>query len=856
VTPTSFLQGLSSAVAAERLRQEGGNEFRSDKRPGFFRFLFGILREPMLLLLIGGGVVYLLLGDVREALTLLSFVFVVIAITVYQDRKTENAIRALRDLSSPRALVIRDGQGLRVSGREVVRGDLLCLAEGDRVPADGVLSEATNLSIDESLLTGESLPVQKLPAEAQQGDKAESEDAARVFAGTLVVRGRGMATVTATGARSALGRIGASLGAVESEPTPLQREVARIVRTLALCGIGLCVVLMVVYGITRGDFLRGLLSAIALAMAVLPEELPVVLNVFFALGAWRLSRHRVLVRRPPAVEALGAATVLCTDKTGTLTENRMRIAELWTKALPGVHEVGDEALPEAVHEVVEFGILASQLDPFDPMDRAFRALGDAALSGTEHLHARWELLREYPLSRGLLSVSQVWRATAEPRLVIAAKGSPESIIDLCHMPAAQAEKVQAAAMDMARRGLRVLGVARALLQDDRLPEQQHDFDFELVGLCGLADPIRQKVPTAIADCRSAGVRVIMITGDFPDTARAIARKAGIKDPEALLVGADVDRLSDDELRQRLRHTQVVARAVPEHKLRIVKALQADGEVVAMTGDGVNDAPALKAAHIGVAMGGRGTDVAREAAALVITDDDFASIVEAVRLGRRIYDNLRKAVAYVLAVHVPIAGAALLPVLFGWPLLLFPTQIVVLELLIDPACSIAFEAEDEEPGTMQRPPRSLKDALFGRRMVALSVLSGLSVLFCTLLCYRLAVALGLPEDAGRAVSFAALLGGNVALIHGNRSWRRPLWSTLRRRNTAAWAVSAGAMLALFLSMTIPGLRRIFHFAPAPPAWLAAATALGLLSVSWFEIVKLLRPGWAEEQGAQSATATDR
>lgn len=839
---TQTANGLSAEVAVERLRSEGPNDFASVKPSSLPRLILHVITEPMLLLLLAGGGIYIFLGDLREALTLLSFVFVVIAITLYQDRKTERALAALRELSSPRALVIRDGKQQRISGREVVREDLMVITEGDRVAADGILIAASNLQIDESLLTGESLPVSKVartPADSEV-PRPGGDGQPFVWAGSLVVRGHGICEVKATGRHAEFGRIGASLAEVTTERTPLEREIAGVVRTLAMIGFVLCLLLMCVYGLRNGDWLRGLLVALALAMAILPEELPVILNVFFALGAWRLSRHRVLTRRPPAIAALGAATVLCTDKTGTLTENRMRIARLWTDEAECVVGQGQESLPESVHELVEFGILASQLDPFDPMDRAFRALGDATLSGTEHLHTRWQLLREYPLSPELLSVSQVWRAATLPRLVIAAKGSPESIVDLCHLQNERATVIQKAAERLARDGLRVLGVARASLLGDALPTIQHDFEFEFLGLVGLADPLRTSVPAAIAECRTAGVRVILITGDRPDTAQAIARQAGLADQNALLTGPELDQLDDEALRERLRRTSIVARAVPSHKLRIVKALIKDGEIVAMTGDGVNDAPALKAAHIGVAMGGRGTDVAREAAGLVITDDDFASIVQGVRLGRRIFSNMQQAVAYVLAVHVPIIGAALLPVLLGWPVLLYPTEIVVLELLIDPACSMAFEAEPEEPGIMQHPPRKSQKGLLDAKTVFFGVLQGIGVLIFTLISYRYAARAGLSEGAARAISFAALLGGNVALIHTNRSWQSTVWSALKRRNIAAWMVTAGACAAFAISFGVPFLRRVFHFDFVEARWLICAAAGGLLSLVWFEVLKWLRP----------------
>ncbi len=843
-------RGLDRAVAAARLLEEGPNELAQDRPRGLWRGILQVLKEPMLLLLLAAGAIYLVLGDLRDALTLLSFVAVVIAITLVQERKTERALAALRDLSSPRALVIREGLRRRIPGREVVRGDLLVLSEGDRVPADALLVEAVHLEVDESLLSGESVPVRKRVGAAVPGTaRPGGDDQPFVYAGTLIVRGRGIAEVRATGPRSEMGRIGGMLATLDAGRTPLQEQVGRTVRTVALAGLLLCAALVVLYGLTRGSWLGGLLAGIALAMAVLPEELPVVLTLFMALGAWRISRSRVLTRRLPAVEALGAATVLCADKTGTLTENRMRVARLWTPE--ALHAVDAGPLPEPVHLLVEMGILASQRDPFDPMEQAFHRLGKEALAGTEHLHSSWELVREYPLSPGLLAVSHVWRAPGGERLVVAAKGAPEAIVDVCHLEAALTAEVRARMAEMGADGLRVLAVARAYFGPGELPSGQHDFDFELLGLVGLEDPVRPGVPAAVAECATAGVRVVMITGDSVETARAIARQVGLAAGEEAVAGTELDHLSDDELRRRLRRTSVVARAVPEQKLRLVQALRAGGEVVAMTGDGVNDAPALKAAHIGVAMGGRGTDVAREAAALVVTDDDFTSIVAAVRVGRRIYENLRRAVAYVLAVHVPIAGLSLLPVLLGWPLVLFPVHIVFLELIIDPACSVAFEAEPGEPGLMRRPPRRVEASLFDRRLVAISILQGASVLVAALVAFRIGLAHTGSEAGARAMAFAALIAGNVSLILMNRSWRRSLLATLATRNAASWAVVAGASLTLLVVFALPFLREVFRFGPVSAGDLTLTLLAGALCLAWFEVLKAFRPAWLSEAPGRAA-----
>jgi P-type Ca2+ transporter type 2C len=554
--------------------------------------------------------------------------------------------------------------------------------------------------------------------------------------------------------------------------------------------------------------------------------------VFLALGAWRIARHRVLARRPAAVETLGAVTVLCVDKTGTLTENRIGVARLVT-ADAAIDAGG--ALPEEVHALVEVALLACPREPTDPIDRAIAALAGDRLAGTEHLHPRWIQVREYPLRAGLLAVTHVWRGDGE-RTIVATKGAPEAILDLCHLdePAAAAWRARAEAM--AADGLRVLGVARAIAPAGAPPPDAHDFAFEPVGLLGLADPIRRETRETVAACRAAGMRVVMITGDHPATARAIARAAGIP-ADDVVTGAELDGLDDRALGERLARTHVIARAVPAHKLRIVQALRARGEVVGMTGDGVNDAPALAAADIGVAMGARGTDVAREAAALVLLDDALAAIVPAVRTGRRIHDNIRKSVGYTLAVHVPIAGLALLPPLFGWGAILAPVHVVFLELLIDPTCSIVLELEPEEPGVMTRPPRRPGTPLLGARRMTMSLVQGALALGAALGVVAWGHAVHLAAGSVRALGFVALIAGNLAILAASRAGDAPFWRS-RARNRAALALGAAAATLAAIALAVPALRALFGFAPAGAGALATAALAGAAPVLLADLLKAI------------------
>ena len=833
--------GLSEQEAAARLAAEGFNELPAGRKRGLLGIVLEVLREPMFLMLVAAGLLYLLMGEPRDALMLLGFVFVVMGITVVQERRTERALDALRDLSSPRALVVRGGVHRRIAGREVARGDFVVLGEGDRVPADALLRRGINLSVDESLLTGESVPVRKrASATATALDKPGGDDLPSLFSGSLVTAGQGVAEVVGTGLGTELGKIGRALEQLEPEPTLLQRETNRMVKLFALVGLSACALVVVVYALTRGggpaEWKQGLLAGIAMAMATLPEEFPVVLTIFLALGAWRISKSNVLTRRMPAVETLGAATVLCTDKTGTLTLNQMTLKRLSSGGREAELKAG-EPLSDALHEVLEYAVLASKPDPFDPMEKALRNAGESFLGGTEHLHPGWSLRREYPLSPELLAVSHAWLAE-DGKIKLASKGAPEAVFDLCHLPAERREELEEQVTALAAQGLRVLAIARGETTPERLATGHHDLTLEPLGLVGLEDPLRPTVPAAIKECQKAGIRVVMITGDYPVTAQSIARQAGLENAEEVISGPELDAMSDEELARRVRTVQVFARVVPEQKLRLVKALKANREVVAMTGDGVNDAPALKAAHIGIAMGGRGTDVAREAASLVLLDDDFSSIVASVRQGRRIFDNIRKAISFIVAVHVPIAGLSMIPVFFGsWPLLLLPVHIVFLELVIDPSCSLVFEAEEPETGVMERPPRDPGQRLFSLKGLGLSLLQGLSVLAACLAVFLVARVNHAP-DAARALTFAALVVAIVAIILANRSWSKTMLGGLTSPNTALWWVLAGTAFFLALVLFVPPVRAVFHFAPVHPSDLLVSLAAGVAGVAWFDLLKLV------------------
>ena len=811
--PDHHPRGLTAAQVRAARQTYGYNELPTQRREGMLRILWNVMSSPMIVLLLVAGALYLFLGEKMDAGVLLLFVFVVIGITFYQQRKTTRALDALKVLASGTARVMRDGAEVRVPVREIVPGDIVKIAEGDRVPADGVVVAMMSLMVEESILTGESLAVRKrVGRDNEVCDTPGGDDRGCVFSGTMVTQGHATIRVTATGAQTQIGTIGTSLAAIRQERPLLTKEVARLVRVVAVMSVVLCGAVVVVYGVFWGDWMQGVLSGLSLSMALLPEEFSVVLTVFLAIGAWRMSTKNVLLRNTAAIETLGAANVLCVDKTGTLTKNVMRLRAI---VYDGAMRMCDAASPlEAEGQrLIEIATLASQESPFDPLERG---IVDAVASRAEcaaFVQARKTMMREYPLSDAMLAVARAWEREGDDQCTIAVKGAPEAIVDLCHMDDTAAAALNKNLEQLSRRGWRVLGVAaaRASRADVQHTDNVHDYHFVFAGLLAFADPVRDDVPEAVAECMRAGVDVVMITGDYAGTAQTIAREAGLRDPQAIMTGEDVAACSPQQLRERVRGVSVFARVAPQQKLAIVDALKANGAVVAMTGDGVNDAPALTASHVGIAMGERGTDVAREAADIVLLDDRFTSIVAGVRMGRRIYDNIKKAVSYIIAVHVPIAGMAFVPMVLHVPAMLLPVHIAFLELIIDPACSLVFESQRAEKNSMRRPPRSLRQSLLGRRLFARSITEGVGVLVAVLAVYAWAFFGGMDEDTVRGVTLIALVVGNVALILVNVSAHG---TATVSGNRVLWWVVGGALVALGLIFAVPLLRTLFHVAVPP------------------------------------------
>lgn len=839
--PNSQYRGLSQAEAEVRLKKDGYNELPTSKPRTIFNIIWGVLSEPMFILLVSCAVLYLLLGNLEDALVLIVSVIIVMVIDIVQEGKTDKALEALKNLSSPRALVIRDGEQKRIPGREVVVGDLIILAEGDRVPADAFILKNEQLNVDESLLTGESVPVRKRVWDGKESaPQPGGEDLPCVYSGTLVVSGRCIAQVYATGAKTELGKIGKSLEGLQEEKTKLSRDTNKLVKNFALFGLVICALVIITFYFTRKDLIQAFLSGITLAMSVLPEEFPVILTVFLALGALRLSKKNVLARRAQSIENLGAITVLCTDKTGTLTYNKMSLQKIWGKE--SSHSISLKKIQRDQEKDIDllfYSVLASMKNPFDPMERAIqKALKDFDSSIYEK-YEKLQLIKEYPLTDSCRAMTNVWKDGNSDNLIAAIKGSPETVMDLCKLDNISREKEMQKMSQMAEEGLRVLGVGLSKVKSADLPEEQAGFDFQYLGLIGLADPIRENVPAAVKECYRAGIRIIMITGDYTGTAKAIGRQIGLKNVDNVITGSELDTMTDEELKERVQNVTIFARVVPAHKLRIVQALKANNEVVAMTGDGVNDAPALKAANIGIAMGQRGTDVAREAADLVLTDDDFSSIVSGIRMGRRIYDNLRKSFTYVFSLHVPISGMSLIPAMFAdFPLIFYPVHIAFLELIIDPACSIVFEMEKEEEDIMDRPPRDPNAPLFGKKMVIIGMLQGLAVLVVLALIYFWNLNNGVVPAKNRAMVFTTMVFSNLMLITTNRSWEKNLIQILKTPNPSMIYLLLGVFVVVILATNIPAVINIFHLANLNLIEFIVCLFAGNISVLWFEIYKAI------------------
>lgn len=832
------IQGLTTLEAMNRLEQVGPNLLDVARQRNLFQILLSTLREPMFLLLLAAAGLYLFVGDPAEGLFLLAGAGAAISLVIFQEARSERALNALRQMSQPYARVIRDGKECRVPAAEIVPGDLLLAGEGDRLPADGHLVSGDVLSVDESMLTGESAPVMKVPygggcpGPAPAGDPGMSEDAGSfVFSGTMIVRGQGVIEVVRTGRSSALGQIGEAMTDGVQELTPLQKVTRRMVTALGIVAIVFCAIIGLIYWLVLGQPVEGMLAGITIAISLIPEEFPLVLSVFLALGAWRLARRQVLVRHSAIIETLGSASMLCVDKTGTLTRNRMSVRKVWADGRE--ETIGEGAEPSAFAcRLLVWAQYACSRHPVDPMDKAVhRSCAQCAKPEGDEV---WEVVRSWPVVQDRLVFIQLWR-TPGGRYNAAAKGAPEFVFDLCRLSETQASKLTRIVEAYAREGMRVLAVA-VVSDQAEFPEDPTQARFSFAGLLCFLDPVREEVPAAISEARMAGIEIAMITGDHPSTALAIARQAGIDTDDGVLTGSELDKVDEDEFPGRIRQTRVFARISPEQKLRIVKAFRQAGHVVAMTGDGVNDAPALEAAHIGLAMGRHGTDVAREAADLVLMNDSFVSIVGAVRMGRRIFDNLRRAMTYITAIHVPIAGLAILPLASGLPPLLYPMHIVLLEIIIDPTCSLVFEAEPADKRVMTRPPRRRDEALFGRRQLFIALVQGGTILAAVFGFYWALLTMSdIPQENARGAAFIALISGNIFLALTDSASSGRLLAPHRR---IFWLIVLAVIAALCIVFLYPPAQSVFRVDIPGRDLVILAVVIGICSGGWTALSRLL------------------
>lgn len=819
-------KGLYSHEVKKLQARYGYNELPIKDSKGLFKTFSVVISEPMFILLLVASFIYLLIGDIEDAVMLAGFMAASIGITVYQERKSEKAIESLKDLSSPRALVMRDGQLQRIAGREVVVGDFLLIQEGDRIAADAEVLEGHDLLLDESLLTGESEPIAKF-------------DNQLVFSGSLVVRGHGMGKVQHIGLNTEIGKIGKSLSQVVNIESPLQTDIKVLIKHFAFFGIGMSGLVFFIYGIVYKDWLQGALSGISLSMSLLPQEFIVIFTVFMALGVWRISKQHVLTRHSPVIETLGSITVLCVDKTGTLTLNKMSLHALATmQAIRGLTS-SSVTLDALDKELLSYATLASQVEPYDPMEKAFHE------STNKYNPEHWAkfgkhfLVHEYGLSPELPVITHVWTSPENTNeYLIAIKGSPEAVISLCKLSVEQINAIEQQIKELADRGLRLLGVAKSQYQNSSgsWPDSITEYQFEWLGLVGLKDPLRPEVSASVKQCHDAGIRVVMITGDHALTAKAIAKQANIQS-DSILSGVDLDLMNDEVLSKANKLVSIYVRIRPEQKLRLVQSLQENHEIVAMTGDGINDAPALKAAHVGIAMGKRGTDVAREASSLVLLNDDFASIVSTIRQGRQIYDNLEKAIIYVVAVHIPIAGAVFIPLLIGAPPMLSLVHILFLEMIIDPSCAIIFEGERPESNVMKRPPRKIDQKLFNFDNLSLAIFQGLGLMAIVVALYLGLLHLDYSSTFAGTIGFGSLVLGNLLLIIVSRSNHLHFFKILQIPNIAQyWIVGiASSLFLIFLSS--PFLRERFHLSALTIDGAVLILFSGALSLLWHEIIKI-------------------
>ncbi len=823
-TNTFDINGLSQEQVLAAREKFGSNNLDYKKENGFLEAVKSLVKEPMVILLLVASIIYFISGDIGDGIFLASAIVLVATISLYQDSRSRDALEKLKNFTQPTCKVIRDSEIIEISSEELVLGDSLVVEEGTLIAADGIIIHSNDFSVNESILTGESLSV----------EKDANKEGNQVFRGTSVASGLAIATVTAIGNETKLGKIGKSLESIEEEETPLELQISNFVKKMVFAG---AIVFLVVWGINyfkSYDVLDSLLKALTLAMSILPEEIPVAFTTFMALGAWRLMKMGIVVKQMKTVETLGSATVICTDKTGTITENKMSLAKIFVLGSDKISEP-ESTLTDAEKNLIEIAMWASEPIPFDPMEIALNAAYAKIISQDER--PNFELVHEYPLGGKPPMMTHIFANKAGKRF-IAAKGAAEAIMNVSVLTETEKQKINEVIDTLAKEGYRILAVGEAQFDGNNYPKIQQEFKFGFKGLVAFYDPPKKNIQAVLKSFYKAGIDVKIITGDNAATTTAIAKQIGFKGHERSLTGDELMQLSETELRKRVKDTNLFTRMFPEAKLRIINALKAQNEIVAMTGDGVNDGPALKAAHIGIAMGKKGTEIAKQAASLILVEDDLSKMVDAVAMGRKIYTNLKKAIQYIISIHIPIVLTVFIPLALGWlfPNIFSPVHIIFLELIMGPTCSIIYENEPMEKNTMSQQPRPATNTFFSWKELTISVIQGLMITAGTLAVYQYGVYEGYNESLTRTLVFATLIIANIFLTLVNRSFYYSIFTTLMYKNNLVLLIISITLVLMGLLIFVPPLANFFGFAPMNIAQFGICTAIGIISVIWFEVVK--------------------
>jgi len=828
------IQGLSTEEVLASREKYGSNELNYKKTNRLLDSILSLFKEPMVLLLFAASSVYFISGFYGDGIFLASAIILVATISLYQDSRSRSALDKLKDLTQPQCKVIRNGQTESIHSNDVVKGDLLLVEEGTSVVADGTLLHANDLTVDESILTGESFAVSK-----QIG-----EEDAMLFRGTTIAGGMGVAKVTAIGNATTLGKIGKSLESIVEEKTPLEIQIGRFVKKMVAVGAIVFVIVWAINFWQSKDLLDSLLKSLTLAMSILPEEIPVAFSTFMALGAWRMMKMGVIVKQMKTVETLGSATTICVDKTGTITENKMSLARIYCPKSDSIEQADNPVSAEALR-IVTMAMWASEPIPFDAMEIALHEAYKK--SAPEDERPNFKMVHEYPLSGKPPMMTHVFRNQSGMH-IIAVKGAPEAILNVSTLTTSEKESIASKVVELASKGYRLLGVGESHLEGEMYPATQQEITFEFKGLVAFYDPPKANISQVLQRFYQAGIEVKIITGDNVNTTTAIAQQIGFKGLENSLTGDELMMLSDEELRSAVPRTSIFTRMFPEAKLRIIEALKSNGEIVAMTGDGVNDGPALKSAHIGIAMGKKGTEIARQASSLILLEDDLSKMVDAIAMGRKIYSNLKNAIRYIISIHIPIILTVFIPLALGWifPNIFSPVHVIILELIMGPTCSIIFENEPVEEKAMFRKPRPFNATFFNWHELNASLIQGLFITIGTLTMYQLAVHEGHGESLTRTMVFMTLISSNIFLTLVNRSFHDSLFTSLKHKNNLMPLIIGITLVLAAVMLLVPPITRFFRFERLTLTQIGLSAAIGFVSVIWYELVK-----WRRRRTASTA-----